>query len=119
MWSPQRYKLFFREVPNDSVPKRNPTGAGRLPLANPSRLSRLAVGAYLGGKRGRSPNDHRSTLARVHDHVRGCARLLGCFVEATADLGRENKVIFKMWDVFEKYYFMIECDVIEEHQVLM
>ncbi len=59
------------------------------------------------------------TLARVQDHVRGCAWLLGCFVEATANLGRENKVIFEMGDVFKKDYFMIESDVIEEHQVLM
>ena len=58
-------------------------------------------------------------LVRVQDHVRGCSRLLGCFVEATANLGRENKVIFEMRDVFEKDCFMIESDVIEEHQVLM
>ena len=58
-------------------------------------------------------------LARVQDHVRGCARLLRCFVEATAHLCGENEVIFEMRDVFEKDCFMIESDVIEEHQVLM
>ena len=58
-------------------------------------------------------------LAPVQDQVRGCARLLGCFVEATANLCGENEVIFKMRDVFEKDYFMIESDVIEEYQVLM
>jgi hypothetical protein len=58
-------------------------------------------------------------LTRVQDHVRGCARLLGCFVEATANLCGENEVIFEVWDVFEKDCFMIESDVIEEHQVLM
>jgi hypothetical protein len=52
-------------------------------------------------------------------HVRGRARLLRRFVEATADLGRENKLIFEMWNVFEKDYFMIESDVIEENEVLM
>jgi hypothetical protein len=60
-----------------------------------------------------------ATLVRVQDHVRRCARLLGCFVEATANLGRENKVTFEMRDVFEKDDFMIESDVIEQHQVLM
>lgn len=67
----------------------------------------------------RQRRDHLSMLARVQDHVRGCARLLRCFVEATANLCGENKVIFEMRDVFEKDCFMIESDVIEEHQVLM
>ena len=57
--------------------------------------------------------------AGVQDDVRGRARFLGCFVEATANLCGENKVIFEMRDVFEKHCFMIESDVIEEHQVLM
>jgi hypothetical protein len=60
-----------------------------------------------------------TTLVCVHDHVRRCAWVLGCFVEATANLGRENKVTFEMRDVFEKDDFMIESHVIEEHQVLM
>lgn len=58
-------------------------------------------------------------LASVQDHVRGCARFLGGFVEATADLCGVNKVILEVRDVFEKDCFMIESDVIEEHQVLM
>jgi hypothetical protein len=58
-------------------------------------------------------------LAGVQDDVRGCARFLGCFVEATANLCGESKVIFEMRDVFEKNCLMIESDVIEEHQVLM
>jgi hypothetical protein len=58
-------------------------------------------------------------LAQVQDHVRGCARLLGRFVESAAHLCGENEVIFEMRDVFEKDCFMVESDVIEEHQVLM
>ena len=42
-----------------------------------------------------------------------------CFVEAVNDLGWKDEVLLEMRNVFQKYHFMVERNVVEEHKMLM
>src|SRR5580698_9399696 len=57
--------------------------------------------------------------ASGQNHIRRCARLLGSFVETAAHIRRKDKVLLEMRNVLEENSFVVECDVIEDHEVLM
>src|SRR5216684_1369042 len=51
--------------------------------------------------------------------IAGCARRLWRLVITAAHLCRENEMTAQMRDMLEKQGFVSQCDVVEEHEMLM